>query len=181
MVLELVADSPTDEELVRSALAGHAGAFDRLVERHAARVFRIVRAQVEESVAEDLVQDTFLRAFVALPKFEFGARFSTWLFRIMLNETGQYLRKKARRHELDARARQRAVPSEVSRDAAEARELVWRALGDLPEEYRTALLLREWGQLSYAEIAQVLGCPVGTVDSRIARARRMLAERLGPR
>jgi len=179
-----VADSPNDEDLVRSALAGDAGAFDRLVERYAPRMFRMIRAQVgDASLAEDLLQETFLNAFVALPRFRFGARFFTWFYRIMVNTVGQYQRKSARRRELDAEAHRTADPgnsSDVLLEKREAREKVWRALADLPEEYRTALLLREWAELKYAEIAQILGCPVGTVDSRIARARQMLMERLAP-
>lgn len=179
-----MADSPNDEDLVRSALAGDTGAFDRLVERYAPRMFRIIRAQVgEASIAEDLVQETFLNAFVALPKFRFGARFFTWLYRIMVNTVGQYQRKGARRRELDARTRKEMEAEEaadVPMEKREARDEVWRALAELPEDYRTAMLLREWAELTYAEIAELLGCPVGTVDSRIARARQMLAERLAP-
>lgn len=178
-----MAGSP-DEDLVRSTLAGDTGAFDRLVECYAPRMFRIVRAQVgEASDAEDLVQETFLNAFVALPRFRFGARFSTWLYRIMVNTVRQHQRKFARRRELDAKAHKTAEPWEAADaplERREAREKVRRAVADLPEEYRTAVLLREWAELTYAEIAEILGCPLGTVDSRIARARQMLAERLAP-
>jgi RNA polymerase sigma-70 factor (ECF subfamily) len=173
-----------DEDLVRSALAGDVGAFDRLVERYAPRIFRMIRAQVSDAlVAEDLVQETFLRVVVALPKFRLGARFFTWLYRIMDNTVKQHQRKSARRRELDSKAHweaAQAMAGDASLERKEARERVWRALADLPEEFRAPVLLREWDELTYAEIAQVLGCPIGTVGSRIARGRRMLAERLAP-
>jgi len=182
ILLELVADSPKDEDLVRSALAGDHGAFDQLVERYAPRMFRMIRAQVgETSLAEDLVQETFLDAFVDLPRFRFGSGFFTWLYRIMINTVAQHRRKTARRLELDARVQRTDLAgdsAEATLERREIRERFWRALADLPEEYRAALFLREWAELSYAEIAQTLGCPVGTVDSRIARARQMLVERL---
>jgi RNA polymerase sigma-70 factor (ECF subfamily) len=177
-----MADSPTDEDLVRSALAGDAGAYDRLVERYAPRVLRIIRAQVgDATVAEDLAQETFLSAFAALPGFRFDARFFTWLYRIMLNTVGQHQRKTARRRVLDAKAPRMAETGEAA-DAPlrrnETRDEVRRALADLSEDHRAALLLRECDELTYAQIAQILGCPAGTVASRIARARQMLAERM---
>jgi len=185
MILELMVDAPKDEHLVRSALAGDQAAFGRLFERYSPPMFRMIRAQVgDASLAEDLVQDTFLNAFVALPKFQFGARFFTWLYRIMVNTVGQHHRKIVRRRELDARVHQVSAPAKGADALVEIREdseKLWRALAELPEEYRTVLLLREWGELTYAEIAEILECPVGTVDSRIARARKMLLERLAPK
>jgi RNA polymerase sigma-70 factor (ECF subfamily) len=182
--LGLADSSQDDEALVRLALAGDAGAFDRLVERYAARTFRMIRAEVRDaSEAEDLVQETFLRAFVALPKFRFDAQFYTWLYRIMLNTIKQHQRKTARRYELNAKAHRKmehGMAADAVLEVEEARAEVQRALADLPEKYRTAVLLREWAELTYAEIAQILECPIGTVDSRIARARHMLAERLAP-
>lgn len=174
----------SDEALARSTRAGDKGAFDRLVERYGPRVYRMIRAQVRDpSMAEDLVQETFLNAFVALPRFGFHSSFYTWLYRIMTNTVGQHQRKSARRRELDARLDRRVEPEkapDVLLEKREAREGVWRALAALPEEYRAPVILREWEGKSYAEIAEILGCPLGTVASRIARARGLLAERLGP-
>jgi len=185
MILELIVDASNDEDLVRLALAGDNDAFGRLFERYGPRLFRMIRAQVgDSSLAEDLLQDTFLSAFVALPQFQFGSRFFTWLYRIMVNTVGQHQRKIIRRRELDVKVVKTAESAKAADALLERREdeeKLWRALADLPEEYRSALLLREWGELTYAEIAQILECPVGTVDSRIARARQLLVERLSPK
>lgn len=182
--LAAFSDSLKDEVLVRSALAGDRGAFDRLVERYGPRMFRMIRAEVRDaSEAEDLVQEIFLRAMVALPQFRFDARFFTWLYRIMFNTVRQHQRNGARRRELDAKVHRNPEPgmaADILLEKDEARERVRHALAGLPQEYRTALLLREWENQTYAQIAEVLGCPPGTVASRIARARQMLAERLGP-
>lgn len=183
--LELSPPEETDEALVRCARAGDRAAFDRLVERYASRVFRMIRAQVgDPSLAEDLAQETLLNAFVALPRFGFRSSFYTWLYRIMTNTVGQHQRKNARRRDLDAMVDNRKVEPVQAPDALlesrEAREQVWRALAALPEEYREPVVLREWEGKTYAEIAEVLGCPLGTVASRIARARGLLAERLRP-
>lgn len=172
-----MADSPNDEDWVRSARAGDRGAFDRLVERHAPRLYRIARAQVgDATLAEDLVQETFLKAYVALRTFRFDARFFSWLYRILANAVAEHRRNTARRRELDARVLTTGETSDPI--AKEDREELRRAMAELPEEFRTALILREWGDLTYAEIAELLGCPIGTVDSRIARARQMLVEKL---
>jgi len=176
-------DDEDEDDLVRAAIAGDAGAFDRLVGRYTPRLFRMIRAQVRDAVlTEDLVQDTLLRAFVALPAFRRGARFFTWLHRIMTNTVGEHRRRTVRRRALDGLIRPGDEPTEAA-DAAlergESHERVWSALAELPEEFRSALLLREWEQMSYAQIAQVLDCSVGTVSSRLARARQILAERLG--
>lgn len=179
-----VSAPPDDEDLVRSALSGDAQALDRLVERYAPRAFRMVRARVSDAVVvEDLVQETFLRAILALPTFRFGARFFTWFYRIMLNTVTEHQRTSARRRELDVGVRPQQVTAPAADDSSERREEregVWRALAELPEEFRAALLLREWDGLPYAEIARALGCSIGTVSSRIARARQMLHDRLAP-
>src|SRR5262245_56840542 len=106
-----LADSPDDEALARRAQAGDNDAFDRLVEQYAPRVFRMIQAQVgDASVAEDLVQETFLTAFVALPRLGFRSGFSTWLYRIMVNKVKHHQRKSARRRELDANVRKKTEP-----------------------------------------------------------------------
>ncbi|MCR4317336.1 MAG: sigma-70 family RNA polymerase sigma factor [Planctomycetes bacterium] len=176
-------DSRSDEELVRSALAGEDEAFGLLVTKYSPGIFRMICLRVPDSDAcEDLVQETFIRAWKALPGFRFGAKFFTWLYRIGMNATKEHQRKHARRRELDAELRLIEVRESPGADEAlgkeEEREQIRRALESLPEEYRCALLLREWEEMSYAEISKVLGVPAGTVASRIARAREMLAERM---
>jgi RNA polymerase sigma-70 factor, ECF subfamily len=181
---ENAGDPVSDEDLVRTAMAGDPDSFDRLVRRYAGRLFRIVHANVgDRSLAEDLVQDALVSAFVALPQYRFRSRFFTWLYRITLNTVRLHNRNAANRRDIDERRRRVAPatgPTPASAELDEQAERIWNAVAELPEEFRTALLMRELGELSYAEIADALGCPIGTVDSRIARARQLLMRRLAP-
>ncbi len=168
--------SDPDEHLVRRAARGDQWAFGQLVERHEAKLFTLAaRTLGSADDAADVVQDAFLRAWLALPRFRGGARFSTWLYRICLNVA------------YDHASRRRPEPAELEtrpdpRDAFAERELsseLQRALDELDEPYRVAVVLYDVLGCSYAEIAELTGAAEGTVKSRIFRGRTQLAARLG--
>jgi RNA polymerase sigma-70 factor, ECF subfamily len=165
-----------DGPLVDRAKRGDRWAFEQLVERHQHRLFTLAaRTLGSPDDAGDAVQEAFLRAWLALPRFRGGARFSTWLYRICLNAAH------------DQRLKRRAEPVELverpdPRDAFAASELsgeLQDALDALDETYRVAVVLYDVLGCSYAEIAEMTGVPEGTVKSRIYRGRTELAQRLG--
>lgn len=168
-----------DELLVRRAQRGERFAFDKLVERHEQRLYTLAaRVLGSREDAADAVQDALVRAWLALPRFRGDARFSTWLYRIVVNAAHDV---RTKRRELAAEE-----PPEPAdpRDRFAERELsgeLQRALDALDEPYRTAVVLHDVLGCSYAEIAAVTEVPEGTVKSRIFRGRTELAALLGTR
>ena len=166
-----------DEPLVRRAQRGDRFAFETLVDRHQHKLFTLAaRVLGSPDDAADAVQDAFVRAWLALPRFRGGARFSTWLYRICLNAA------------YDVATRRRDVPTELDeltvdpRDPFAQHELsgeLQRALGELDEAHRVTVVLYDVLGCSYAEIAEVTGVAEGTVKSRLFRGRTELARRLG--
>jgi RNA polymerase sigma-70 factor (ECF subfamily) len=195
----LSTDRRADEEAVDRVLAGDRDAFAVLVERHGSRIHAaILRMIGDREAANDLAQETFLKAFSALASFRRGAAFSTWLYAIALNQVRtEYRRRKSVKGQamlsLDAgggggddspgRPMEPAGAGPGPSDAAgrkEAAALLHRALARLDEEYREAVVLRDLEGLSYEEIAEAVGAPPGTVRSRIHRGRAALREILAP-
>lgn len=166
-----------DEPLVRRAQRGDRFAFEQLVERHQSRLYTLAaRTLGSRADAEDAVQEALLRAWLGLPKFRGGARFSTWLYRIGLNAAHDQRLKRR-----DSLAAELPDPADW-RDLFAERELssqLQEALNDLEESFRVAVVLSDVLGCSYAEIAELTGVPEGTVKSRIFRGRVELAERLG--
>jgi RNA polymerase sigma-70 factor, ECF subfamily len=166
-----------DELLVRRAQRGERFAFDKLVERHEQRLYTLAaRVLGSREDAADAVQEALVRAWLALPKFRRDARFSTWLYRIVVNAAHD-VRAKRREPTLDeppdpADPRDRFADRELSSD-------LQAALNALDETYRTAVVLYDVLGCSYAEIAELTEVPEGTVKSRIFRGRTELAARLG--
>ena len=166
-----------DDLLVRRAQRGERFAFEKLVEQHEQRMYTLAaRVLGSREDAADAVQEALLRAWLALPRFRGDARFSTWLYRIVVNAA----------HDQRAKRRERPVeepPDPVDpRDRFAERELsgaLQQALNGLDESYRVAVVLYDVLGCSYAEIAEMTGVPEGTVKSRIFRGRSELAERLG--
>jgi RNA polymerase sigma-70 factor (ECF subfamily) len=169
-------DDP-DGQLVKRAQRGDRWAFEQLVERHQHRMFTLAaRVLGSPDDAGDAVQEAFIRAWLALPKFRLGARFSTWLYRICLNSAYD-VRTKAKRSETVEE-----IDFADSQDEFARRELsgeLQQALNELDEEYRAAVVLYDVLGCSYSEIGELTGVPEGTVKSRIFRGRSRLAERLG--
>lgn len=177
----------SDEGLVAAALEGDPAAFQQLVERWWRPVHRTVWRLVGHAEdAEDLTQEAFLRAYAALAHFDPQYRFGGWITRIATNLCLNFRRRRAREAVVgsssdEADAYFENVPDDgdgVSPETAAAdREIgaqLWRAVDELPDEYRTVVVLRHVVELSYEEIAETLRLPMGTVKSRLARARRML-------
>lgn len=188
-----LASSELDLELVKRVQRGDSAAFDLLVRKYQHRVVALVGRYVHDwSEAQDVAQDTFLRAYRAIGSFRGDAQFYTWLHRIAVNTAKNHLVAHNRRppgedidasdaeqYETGARLRDTDTPErELMRQELE--RTVMKAVEALPEELRTAITLREVEGLSYDEIAEKMGCPIGTVRSRIFRAREAIDAELRP-
>lgn len=177
-----------DRELVRLAQKGTASAFEELVRRHQQRIMAVVGGILRRREdIEDVAQQVFLKAYVSIGRFDMRSAFSTWLYKIAVNECWDYLRKKKVRplsYEADlseeqARHVEQFVSSSGETDnpseRAELREIVERLLSELSEEDRTMLVLKESQGFAVEEIGGMLGLNVNTVKVRLFRARRKLA------
>jgi RNA polymerase sigma-70 factor (ECF subfamily) len=184
-----------DALLVERVKQGDQRAFALLVAKYERRVQRLLSRLVRDSAEiEDITQEAFIKAYRALPQFRGESAFYTWLYRIAINTAKNYLATKSRRpvtvgefqgaddgefFDLGAVVEDNNTPDAVlhSRQVAEA---VNAAIEALPEDLKAAITLREIEGLSYEEIAQAMDCPIGTVRSRIFRAREAIAQRLRP-
>lgn len=184
--------SQTDLQLVRKVRHGDRPAFDLLVVKYQSRVASIIGRYIyDHQEVMDLTQETFVKAFRAIDRFRGDSAFYTWLYRIAVNTAKNFLESRARRPQGGAdaadaenfedgfRLRDDASPDRLLHRDQLQRELEL-AISALPEELRSAFLLREYDGLSYDEIAGILDCPIGTVRSRIFRARESVDRHLGP-
>ncbi|MCF7223494.1 RNA polymerase sigma factor RpoE [Marilutibacter chinensis] len=186
-------DSALDQELVRRVQQGDSAAFDALVRKYQHRIVGLIGRYIPDwSECQDVAQETFMRAYRALPNFRGDAQFYTWLHRIAVNTAKNHLVAQNRRpptDDVDAadaeqfdgglRLRDTDTPEhELMRQEIE--RTVMETVGSLPEELRTAITLREVEGLSYEEIARQMDCPIGTVRSRIFRAREAIDAQLRP-
>ena len=180
-----------DRAVVDDARAGNADAFEALVVRYQSRLVNYAAALVGDApAAEDVTQEAFVRAWRGLGRFRGESSFKTWLYRITTNVARSHLERRGRQARVAGRslddesqsAQARVVPSPAPDAEASlvTRETIDRALAELPEDWRLALVLRDVEGLEYKEIAAVTGAPIGTVESRIFRARRRLRTLLGP-
>ena len=188
------ADVPNDEgRLVAAARGGDMAAFERLYRTHCSRVFGLcLRMTRRRDVAEDCVQQTFIRAWRSLDAFEGRSAFGTWLHRIAVNEVLMHQRNRSTRPELDARTERSAAGEDRAyeyeelaqphgsneRDAGEVMD-VERALATLPAGSRHVVILQAVYGYSHEEVADMLGVAVGTCKAQLHRGRKMLRERLG--
>ena len=172
----------TDLELVSRARAGDSSAFHALVDRHAAYLYGVAASMVGNAAdAEDVVQETLLGAFRGLRSFEGRSSVKTWLTSILIRQTAMRHRSLGRRPaaSLDTVAEVESGQSAAPRtESTDTRLDLAAAIRTLSPEHREVIGLREFGGLSYEEIAEALGVPRGTVESRLFRARRELQERL---
>lgn len=180
-----------DLSLVRRVQRGDKGAYDALVLKYQHKVLKLVRRYVRDpSEAEDVVQDAFIKAYRALPNFRGDSAFYTWLYRIAINTAKNSLVSASRRPisvdldaqdaaaaELQSRLKDTDTPERLLL-TDEIRSVVNRAIDGLPEDLRRAIVLREIEGLSYEDIAASMACPVGTVRSRIFRAREAIDRHL---
>jgi len=176
----------TDEDLVAAAQRGDGAAMDLLLRRHYDRVHAVCRRIAGGTRdADDAAQEAMIRVVRNIHKFDGRSAFGTWVYRIATNTALDELRKRKRRpqfHVVDDDGDAPEPTDEFAHrhiDDVADRITIDAALADLPEEFKAAVVMRDVGDLDYAEIAAALDIPVGTVKSRIARGRRMLVEKLG--
>ncbi len=177
----------TDQQLVARVQKGDSRAFDMLVLKYQHKIFGLISRYVHDSdEVKDVAQEAFIKAYRALPNFRGDSAFYTWLYRIAINTAKNYLVSRARRppgSDVDATEAEYYEGGGALRDiespenalfGAELKAVVDQAIADLPDDLRTAVTLREFDGLSYEDIAEVMDCPVGTVRSRIFRAREAI-------
>jgi len=186
-------ENEVDQALVERVQAGDRRAFDLLVRKYQHRLVALISRYVRDwSECEDIAQESFVRAWKALPSFRGESAFYTWLYKIAVNTAKNHLVAMGRRPPTDDIAVDDAVhgpgAGRLHENATPERELmrqqveqtVFSTVQALPEELRVAITLREVDGLSYDEIAEKMGCPIGTVRSRIFRAREAIDEKLRP-
>lgn len=188
-----MSEREVDQALVERAQAGDSRAFDALVLKYQQRVASLIGRYIRDSSEVlDVTQDAFLKAFRALPSFRGESAFYTWIYRIAINTVKNHLVAQGRRppgDDVDAEVAEQLEVGFKLRDNAtpegellsdEIADNVQAALNSLPEDLRTALVLRELEGMTYEEIASAMECPIGTVRSRIFRAREAIDKRLRP-
>jgi RNA polymerase sigma-70 factor (ECF subfamily) len=189
-----MSDREIDRQLVARAQSGDKRAFELLVEKYQRKLARLLSRFIRDPAeVEDVTQEAFIKAYRALPAFRGDSAFYTWLYRIGINTAKNYLMAMGRRAptstEVEAEEAEGFEEGEQLRDintpesvllSNEIAETVNSTIERLPEELRTAIQLREIEGMSYEDIAQVMNCPIGTVRSRIFRAREAIAEQLRP-
>ena len=181
----------TDKQLVARVQKGDKRAFDLLVLKYQYKVHSIVSRYIRDfDEVHDVVQEAFIKAYRALANFRGESAFYTWLYRIAVNTAKNYLVARSRRppaYDVDAADADYFEGGDKLRDIDSPENILYRdeleavvdqAIRDLPEDLRTAVTLREFEGLSYEEIAEVMDCPVGTVRSRIFRAREAIEEKV---
>lgn len=182
-----------DQLLVERVQKGDKAAFNALVLKYQHKIVKLVSRYVnDQSDAYDIAQEAFIKAYRALPRFRGDSAFYTWLYRIAINTAKNHIVANKRRpedqqvdlqdseqYDIQARLKHFDTPEGLLL-SDEIRQTVERAIGGLPEELRTAIVLRELEGMSYEEIAEAMDCPVGTVRSRIFRAREAIGQNLEP-
>jgi RNA polymerase sigma-70 factor (ECF subfamily) len=189
-----MADRDVDQQLVARAQAGDKQAFDLLVSKYQRKLGRLISRFIRDPAeVEDVTQEAFVKAYRALPSFRGDSAFYTWLYRIGINSAKNYLVALGRRaptttgfdsdeaegFEDGDQLRDINTPESVMA-SKEIAATVQKAMDELPDDLRTAIELREIEGLSYEEIANIMNCPIGTVRSRIFRAREAIAAKLRP-
>ena len=188
-------DREVDQQLVERAQQGDKHAFDLLVVKYQRKLARLLSQFIRDSTeVEDVTQEAFVKAYRALPSFRGDSAFYTWLYRIGINTAKNFLVAQGRRaptttsgfdnedaegFEEASNLREMNTP-ESELTSKQIAQTVNQTLEELPKELRTAITLREIKKLNYEEIAGIMNCPIGTVRSRIFRAREAIAEKLRP-
>lgn len=184
---------PLEKELIEQAQRGDKQAFDLLVERYQYKIIKLVNRYIRDPVeALDIAQESFIKAYKAIGKFRGDSAFYTWLYRIAINTAKNHVMNVSKKiietdvelldleHTLTkANFRDYTAPENTLHDN-EIRAVIFDVIRKLPKELRTAIMLRELEGLTYDEIATVMSCPIGTVRSRIYRAREAIEKRVKP-
>jgi len=183
----------TDQDLVERVQRGDKKAFDVLVLKYQHRIVKLISRYIrDDAEVLDVAQEAFIKAYRALPRFRGDSAFYTWLYRIAINTAKNFLVSQGRRppaSDIDADEAEQYMNAAALKDINtperlllkdEIEQTVYKAIEQLPEDLRTAITLREMEGLSYEEIAHAMDCPVGTVRSRIFRAREAIDKKLSP-
>ncbi len=183
----------SDQQLVKRVQEGDKRAFDLLVIKYQHKILGLVSRYVRDaSEVQDVTQEAFIKAYRALPRFRGDSAFYTWIYRIAINTAKNHLMAKSRRppgSDVDIEDAEYYEGASALKDietpenqlfGEELKNVVNKAISQLPEDLRTAVTLREFDGLSYEEIADIMDCPVGTVRSRIFRAREAIDKQLQP-
>jgi len=188
-----MSEAQVDELLVERVQKGDKRAFDLLINKYQHRIISLVGRYVSDPAeAMDVAQEAFIKAYRAIDRFRGDSAFYTWLYRIAINTAKNWLVARKRRppstdidaadaeqYDVESRLKEQGTPeNELLRE--EIKTTVFEAIAELPDDLRTAIMLRELEGMSYDEIAKAMGCPVGTVRSRIFRARAAIDARLKP-
>jgi RNA polymerase sigma-70 factor (ECF subfamily) len=187
-----MSNQASDKKLVERVQKGDKGAFDLLVLKYQHKIVNLIMRYVRDpELAQDIAQEAFIKAYRALPRFRGDSAFYTWMYRIAVNTAKNHLAAQRRRpmdveldlqdpeqYDLHAKLKETDTPEGVTL-SNELKGTVERAIAALPEDLRTAIVLRELEGMSYEEIAQTMECPVGTVRSRIFRARDAIGKKVG--
>jgi len=188
-----MSNQSSDKKLVKRVQKGDKGAFDLLVLKYQHKIVNLVMRYVRDpELALDITQEAFIKAYRALPRFRGDSALHTRMYRIAVNTAKNHLAAQRRRpmdveldlqdpeqYDLHAKLKETDTPEGLTL-GNELKEIVERAIAALPEDLRTAIILRELEGMSYEEIAQTMECPVGTVRSRIFRARDARGKTVGP-
>lgn len=182
-----------DQELVARVQRGEKGAYDLLVAKYQHRIVKLVGRYVRDrEEAQDVAQETFLKAYRALPNFRGDSQFYTWIYRIAINTAKNHLAARARRplevdlenedgERIDFTDVEKVIDTPERMLATEQiKTAILEVMEDLPDDLRQAITLREVDGLSYEDIAEAMECPIGTVRSRIFRARDAIDRRIRP-
>jgi RNA polymerase sigma-70 factor (ECF subfamily) len=190
---ERMSEAQVDQLLVERVQKGEKHAFDLLISKYQHRIISLVGRYVHDHAeAQDVAQEAFIKAYRALKSFRGDSAFYTWLYRIAINTAKNWLVAQKRRppssdidavdaeqYDMDSRLKDKATPeNELLRE--EIKKTVYDTIAELPEDLRTAIVLREMEGMSYEEIALTMECPIGTVRSRIFRARETIDDKLRP-
>ncbi|MBT8066023.1 MAG: RNA polymerase sigma factor RpoE [Gammaproteobacteria bacterium] len=187
-----MSNQSSDKKLVKRVQRGDKGAFDLLVLKYQHKIVNLVMRYVRDpDLALDITQEAFIKAYRALPRFRGDSAFYTWMYRIAVNTAKNHLAAQRRRpmnveldfqdpdqYDLHAKLKETDTPEAITL-SNELKSTVEQAIAALPEDLRTAIILREIEGMSYEEIAQTMECPVGTVRSRIFRARDAIGKKIG--
>jgi len=188
-----MSEAQVDQLLVERVQKGDKKAFDLLISKYQHRIVSLVARYVsDQTEALDVAQEAFIKAYRAIDRFRGDSAFYTWLYRIAINTAKNWLVARKRRppvndidaadaeqYDMDSRLKEQGTPeNELMRE--EIRRTVYETISELPDDLRTAIMLREMEGMSYEEIAVTMDCPIGTVRSRIFRAREAIDEKLKP-
>lgn len=190
---ERMSEAQVDQLLVERVQKGDKQAFDLLIGKYQHRIVSLVARYVsDQAEAQDVAQEAFIKAYRAIDRFRGDSAFYTWLYRIAINTAKNWLVARKRRppstdidaadaeqYDLESRLKEQGTPeSELMRE--EIKRTIYDTIAELPDDLRTAIMLREMEGMSYEDIAITMDCPIGTVRSRIFRAREAIDEKLKP-